>query len=131
MHLQTQTNPTSKTMLWTGRVMSALVVLMLVASAIMKFIKPDFFVEEFTKFGWDKGLANGLGILELACIAIYLIPQTSILGAILLTGYLGGAVATHIRIGDPFAGPVVFGVLLWGGLWFRCARLRALLPWKS
>jgi Mn2+/Fe2+ NRAMP family transporter len=73
-----------------------------------------------------------IGILEIACTVIYVIPRTSVLGAILLTGYLGGATATHVRIGDPsFFGPVIFGVLVWLGLWLRDARLRALLPLRS
>ena len=75
--------------------------------------------------------ANGLGVLELACTALYVIPRTSVLGAILLTGYLGGATVTHLRIGEPFWGPPLVGVFLWGGLYLRDPRLRALIPFKS
>jgi hypothetical protein len=70
----------------------------------------------------------GLGILELVCTVLYAIPRTAVLGAILLTGYLGGAIATHVRIGDDFTPPVIMALLLWGGLYLRDARLRALLP---
>ena len=78
--------------------------------------------------GWPIQLAVALGILEISCTAIYLLPRTSVLGAILLTGYLGGAVATHLRIGDPYFGPVLLGVMVWGGLYFRNPRVRALIP---
>jgi len=128
MGLETQPAPASKAMLWGGRVASALPVLMLLMSGVMKFLKPAEVVEGFTKLGWDERLALGLGILEIACTIVYVIPQTAVLGAILLTGYLGGAVATHVRVGEQFIGPVVFGVLLWLGLYLRDARLRTLLP---
>jgi hypothetical protein len=68
---------------------------------------------------------------ELVCTETYVIPWTSVLGAILLTGYLGGAIATHVRIGEPFYGPLVLGVLVWGGLYLRCKRVRALIPLRS
>jgi len=127
-----QTAPVSKKMLWAGRIISALPVLMLVFSAVGKLVKPDDVVEGFKKLGWDENLALPLGILELCCTAIYVIPRTSVLGAILLTGYLGGATATHVRISDPsFAAPIVLGVLVWLGLFLRDARLRALLPLRS
>ncbi|NJN37230.1 MAG: DoxX family protein [Nitrospiraceae bacterium] len=77
------------------------------------------------------GLAFGLGVLELVCVILYIIPRTAVLGAILLTGYLGGAILTHLRVGDPFIGPVVFGVFIWGGLFLRDPRVRALIPVRS
>jgi hypothetical protein len=77
------------------------------------------------------GLAIGLGILEIACTIVYAIPQTSVLGAILLTGYLGGAMATHVRIGEQFVPPLILGILVWGGLYLCDGRLRALLPLRS
>jgi len=123
-----QPAPVSKKMLWAGYVVSALPVLLLLFSGVMKLVKPAEVVEGFGKLGWDESLALGLGILELACTVIYVIPRTSVLGAILLTGYLGGATATHVRIGDQFFGPVILGVLVWGGLYLRDPRLRALLP---
>lgn len=116
---------------WLGWIVSGLPILMLVFSAITKFLKPEFAIEGFTKLGWDAKLAFALGIVELSCTVIYLIPPTAVLGAILLTGYLGGAVATHVRIGDAFFMPIVLGILIWGGLWLRDLRIRALLPFKS
>lgn len=115
-------------MLWAGRIVSALPVLALLASGVMKLVKPVAVVEGFADLGWPENLALALGILEIACTIIYAIPQTSVLGAILLTGYLGGAIATHVRIGDEFFPPIILGVLVWGGLYLRDERLRALLP---
>src|SRR5262245_41752626 len=132
MQTDTQTAPVSKTMLWAGRIVSTLPVLMLLFSGVMKLVKPPEVVEGFTKLGWEERFALGLGILEIACTVIYVIPRTAVLGALLLTGYLGGATATHVRLGDPsFVAPVVLGVLVWGGLFLRDARLRALLPLRS
>lgn len=123
--------PVSKTLLWTGRVLSALPVLMLLMSGVMKLVKPAPVVEGFAHFGYDESIALAIGIVELVCTVIYVIPQTAVLGAILLTGYLGGATATHVRIGEPFFVPIILGVLVWGGLYLRDARLRALLPLRS
>ncbi len=127
----TQTAPVSKTMLWAGRIMSALPVLMLLFSGVMKLMRPAPVAEGFAHLGYPASLALGLGIVELACAVVYVIPRTSVLGAILLTGYLGGATATHLRIGEPFFMPIVLGVLIWGGLYLRDDRLRALLPLRS
>ncbi len=118
----------SNKQLWAGRILSAVPVLMLIFSAVMKLMKPEPVVKEFLRLGYLESHAITLGILELACTIIYVIPRTAVLGAILLTGYLGGAVATHLRIGDPFIPPALFGVLLWLGLWLRDARLRGILP---
>src|SRR5262245_14052138 len=123
--------PASKKLLWAGWIISALPVLMLLFSGIAKLAKPDFVVDGLEKLGYDPSLALGLGILELACTVVYLIPRTAVLGAILLTGYLGGATATHVRLGEQFITPVLLGVLVWGGLYLRDARLRALLPCRS
>jgi hypothetical protein len=127
----TQTDSVSKKMLWAGYIISALPVLMLIVSGAMKLEKSAPVVEGFVRFGYPVSLALGIGLIELACVAIYMIPKTSVLGAILLTGYLGGATATHLRIGDSFFAPIVLGVLVWGGLCLRDARLRALLPLRS
>lgn len=118
----------SKKMLWAGRIVSALPVLMLIFSAAMKLAKPPSVVEGFAHLGYSENLALPLAILELACTVVYVIPRTCILGAILLTGYLGGATATHVRVGDQFVAPLILGVLVWGGLWLRDARVRRLLP---
>ena len=128
----TQAAPVSKKMLWAGRIMSALPVLMLLFSAVGKLAKPAAVVQGFAQFGYPENLLLPLGIVELLCTLIYLIPRTSVLGAILLTGYLGGATATHVRIGDPsFITPVIAGMMVWGGIFLRDERLRALLPLKS
>jgi uncharacterized membrane protein YphA (DoxX/SURF4 family) len=104
---------------------------MLLFSGVMKLVKPASVVEGFVRLGYPESLALGIGIVELACAALYVIPRTSVLGAILLTGYLGGATATHLRIGEPFFAPVLLGVMVWGGIFFRDARLRALLPLRK
>src|SRR5262249_10904528 len=121
----------SKKMLWAGRVVSALPVLMLIMSAAMKFAKPPQVVETFNNLGWPESLALYLGILEIACAVIYVIRQPAALGGVLITGYLGGAIATHVRIGEQFIPPLILGVLVWGGLWLRDARVRALLPLRG
>ncbi len=132
MRSGTQAAPVPKKMLWAGRIISALPVLMLLFSGVMKLAKPAPVVEGFVRFGYPESLALGIGILELACTVVYVIPRTSVLGAILLTGFLGGATATHVRIGDPaFFVPVVLGVLVWLGPFLRDDRLRALIPLRS
>jgi uncharacterized transporter YbjL len=118
-------------MRWAGRVLTTLVALMLTFSAVIKLLKSPDFLKEFDRLGWHEDLAIAIAIVELACVVLYVIPQTSILGAILVTGYLGGAIATHVRIGDAFIPPVVAGVLAWLGVWLRCGRLRAILPWRA
>lgn len=126
-----QLAPVSKKLLWVGRIASALPVLMLLFSGGMKLVKPAVVVQEFARLGYPEGLVLGIGVLELACTVVYIVPRTSVLGAILLTAYLGGATATHVRISDPFYGPVVIGVLVWLGLFLRDERLRRLLPLRS
>jgi len=117
-------------MLWTGRVLTVLPALLLLFSATMKFLMPPGAAEGFEQLGWPERYAVALGIVELACTVIYLVPQTAVLGAILLTGYLGGATATHARLGEAFFMPIIVGVVLWLGLFFRDARLRALVPFR-
>jgi len=121
--------------LWAGRILSGLVVLFLIPDGIIKFIRPAPVLQAFEHLGWSVSLANTLGILLLTCTALYVFPRTSILGAILLTGYLGGAVATHLRAGDPLFSHVLFptylGTLLWLGLYLRDDRLRVLVPLRS
>ena len=123
--------PVSKKALWAGWVVSALPVLMLLMSGVMKLVKSEDVEKGFRDLGWDQSLALALAIVEIGCTVIYVIPRTAVLGAILLTGYLGGATATHVRIGEPFYTPIILGVLVWGGLYLRDARLRALLPLRS
>lgn len=128
-----QTAPVSKKMLWAGYIISALPVLGLLFSGLVKIIQPAGagLDVEMKRLGWDMVQPTTLGIVEIACTVIYLIPRTAVLGAILLAAYLGGATATHVRIGDPFIGPIVFGILIWLGLWLRERRLRPLLPLRS
>ena len=121
---------TDKRALWAGRIISALPVLFLLLDAILKLIKPAAVVEATVQLGYPESVIFGLGIVLLACTIIYLIPRTAVLGAILLTGYLGGAVTTHVRVSGPFFSvilPVILGVLLWGGLCLRDKRVRSLI----
>ncbi|MEP6637189.1 MAG: DoxX family protein [Acidobacteriota bacterium] len=129
-----QHGPISKAGLWTGRIMSWLPALFLLVDAVMKLIKPAPVVEATVRLGFPESVILGLGIVLLICTILYLVPLTAVLGAILLTGYLGGAVATHVRVGEGWFSvlfPVVFGALLWGGLWLRDERLSALIPLRS
>jgi hypothetical protein len=127
-----QAAPVSKTKFWVGAFFSLLPVLMLLFSSTMKLIKAAPAVQGFAHFGYPENTLLALGILELACTVIYVIPRTSVLGAILLTGYLGGAVATHVRIGESaFVMPFVFGIMVWLGLYLREERLHALVPLRK
>jgi len=122
----------SKAMLWTGRVLSAIPVLMMgVMGLVIFFTKPEMMKEGMTKYGFPENVAKPIFFVEMACVVLYVIPQTAVLGAILLTGYLGGAVCTHVRAGEPFIFPLVFGVIVWLGLWFRDARVRELAPFRK
>lgn len=121
----------SKQALWTGYILSTLPVLLLLLSAVMKLLKPASLLEGFAHLGLPESLAIGIGLLELACTILYIIPRTSILGAILLTGYLGGATVTTLRVGDSYIAAVILGVVLWAGLYLREPRLRALIPLRN
>lgn len=124
----------SKAMFWGGWALSVLPALFLLLDGVMKLIEPAQVVEQTVQLGYPEGVIVPLGIVLLCCTVLYLIPRTAVLGAILLTGYLGGAVASHVRHEDgwfPILFPVVFGAFLWGGLVLRDARLRALLPLRS
>ena len=114
-------------MYWTGWVITVLPSFLLVFSAVMKFVGPPEVKEGFTKAGWNANLLVPLGITELACTVLYLVPQTSTLGAVLLTGYMGGAICHHLRLGEPIVVQVVFGMVIWLGLYLREPRLRAIL----
>ena len=121
----------SKHMLWVSYIMSTLPVLMLLFSGIMKLIKPPSVMEGFAHLGYDESVALGLGVVELLATLLYIFPRTAVLGAILLTGYLGGATATHLRIGEPFHMAILLGVFVWGGLYLRDERLRLLIPLRT
>ena len=127
--------PVSKARAWAGRGISGLIVLFLVFDGVGKFVKPAPVVEAFARLGFPIDLAPAIGGLLLTCTLLYVIPQTSIAGAILLTGYLGGAVASQLRIGEPWLTHVLFPVycdaLLWAGLFLRNHRLRAFMFSRS
>jgi DoxX-like family len=127
-----ETARVSKASLWTGRILSILSILFFLMDAVMKLIKPAFVVDATVKLGYQESVIQGLGIALLISTIFYAIPPTSVLGAILLTGYLGGAVASNLRAGSPLFSnvlfPVYFALVLWGGLYLRDKRLRELVP---
>jgi len=132
MQSVTQTVLLSKKVLWSGRVLSALTVLFLLFDSGLKVMKLAPAVDATARLGYPASLVLPIGMAELICVVLFVIPRTSILGAILLTGYLGGATATQVRFREPwFFFPVVIGVLVWGGLFLRDPRLRALIPLRS
>jgi hypothetical protein len=135
MQVATQTAPVSRKRLWAGRIISVLPVLFLLIDGVMKLLKPAVVVQATVALGYAEKIIVPLGILLLSCTALYAIPRTAVLGAILLTGYLGGAVATNVRVGNPvftyILFPVYLGVLIWLGLYLRDERLRALIPLRK
>ena len=126
--------PISTTALWTGRILSGLVVLFLLFDGAIKLIPLDIVIETSRQLGIPTNLAVPLGVLTLLGTLLYAYPRTSVLGAILLTGYLGGAIYVHVRAGSPLFSHTLFGVylgiLLWGGLYLRDERLRLIFPWR-
>ncbi len=121
----------SRGMIWAGRIITALAALFFLVDAVMKFFKPPIVVETTVKLGYPESTIIGLGLVLFISTLLYIIPRTAVLGAILLTGYLGGAVATHVRVGEgafPVIFPVIFGALVWLGLYLRDERLRTLIP---
>ena len=118
-----------------GRIVTALPVLFLAFDTGIKFTGADAVAQSMNQLGYGPSAAPVIGILELICLAIYLIPSTAVLGAVLLTGYLGGAIASHVRVGNPLFShelfPTYIAALLWGGLYLRESRLRALLPFRK
>lgn len=118
----------SKTQKRVGWALGIVPSLLLFTSASMKFIQPAGFDEGLNHLGWNAAGMKWVGVLEIACVAIYLIPRTAVLGAVLLAAYMGGAVATHARVGDFFIFQVLVGMAFWLGLWLRDRRLRSLLP---
>ncbi|CDX26005.1 conserved membrane hypothetical protein [Mesorhizobium sp. ORS 3324] len=128
--------PISKGALWTGRALSAVVILFMIFDGVIKLPPLAIVTETMAGLGWpaDPNIARLLGIIGLASTALYALPRTSVLGAILLTAYMGGAISTHVRIGNPLFSHTLFGVylgvILWGGLYLRDARVRALIPFS-
>jgi hypothetical protein len=134
MQTDVGTTPISKKALWAGRIIGGLPALFLIVDALMKLLKPAPVVEATVKLGYSESVILPLGIVLLISTVLYLVPRTAILGAILLTGYLGGAVATHVRAGEglfPIFFPVIFGVLLWVGLWLQDKHLQKLTPLRA
>lgn len=129
--LSNQTAPASKKIHWTGRIISALPVLLLISTGAATLLNPAAALQGFTHYGYPESALLRITLVEIACAIVYAIPRTSVLGAILLTGYLGGATATHVRVGEPFFIPVVVGILVWLGLYLRDERLRALVLLRS
>src|SRR5258707_11514926 len=131
-----ETAPVSKPALWTGRVLSGLVILFMLFDGAIKLVPWPIVTETMDRigYGWSETLARTLGAITIACTILYAIPPTSILGAILLTGYLGGAIASHVRIDSPLFSHVLFGfylgLMVWGGLWLRDPTLRNLIPFR-
>jgi DoxX-like family len=126
--------PASKGTRWTGYVMSYLPALFLLLDGVMKLIKPGFVVDATTKLGYQESVIVPIGVVMVISTVLYLLPRTSVLGAILLTGHLGGAVATHVRAFEgafPIVFPVIIGALLWAGLYLRDYRLRNLIPLRT
>src|SRR5215470_747219 len=136
MPTSTQTDPVSRPALWLGRLLSGLVILFLLFDGAIKLVPWPVVTETMDRIGYgsSESLARTLGVITIACTVLYAIPPTSILGAILLTGYLGGAIASHLRIGSPLFTHILFGLylglMLWGGLWLRDKNLRTLIPFR-
>lgn len=132
MQSVTPTQPTSKIARWAGYIITALVVLFLLFDCTIKLLNLPMAIDGTVVLGYPASVVVPLGILQLICLIIYLLPQTSVLGAILITGYLGGAIATHVRLDNPLFShilfPVYLGLMIWGGLYLRDQRLRALIP---
>jgi DoxX-like family len=129
MHYQAASAISNRT-IWVGRIISGLPALFLLIDGIMKVAKPRVVVEATVQLGYPESVIAGLSMVLLACTILYLIPRTAVLGAILLTGYLGGAVATQVRISGPVFNiifPVILGAMLWGGLYLRDQRVRSLV----
>lgn len=134
MQASSQTLNKSKGILWTGRVLSGLMALFFVLDGVGHLMKPAPVVDAFARLGYPLSTSVGIGLLLLICTAIYVTPRTSVLGAILLTGYLGGAVSTHVRAGSSLFEtmfPVILGLLVWAGLFARDAELRKAIPLRD
>ena len=135
MPVTAQSNSVSKSSAWAGRIISVLVVLFLLFDSAIKVLKLAAAVDGTVQVGYPASVVRPLGIVLLACVILYVIPRTSILGAILLTGYLGGAVASNVRVGNPLFSHVLFpvyvGAMVWGGLYLRDTRLRTLISSRN
>lgn len=118
-------------LIWGGRVISGLLASLLAMSAAMKLVGGREVIEGFARMGLPESLRVPLGVLELVCVLVYVVPATSVMGAILLTGYVGGTIVTHLRIGEPVVFQIALGLLVWLGLYLRESRLKSLLPLRT
>jgi hypothetical protein len=131
-----ETAPVSPGALWTGRALSGVIVLFMIFDGAIKLPPLDIVTQTMVPLGWpaDANVARMLGVIGLISTALYALPRTSVLGAILLTAYMGGAIATNVRVDNPLFSHILFGVylgiILWGGLYLRDARVRALIPFS-
>ena len=132
MQTAVQSAPVSKKMLWAGRILTALIGLFMLFDAGIKVLRLTPAVEGTVRLGYPAGTVVAIGLAALVSVVLYLVPRTAVLGAILLTGYLGGATATQVRMEDPWFGfPVFIGMLAWAGIYFRDRRVRQLIPLRS
>jgi hypothetical protein len=132
MSLVTHDVAVSSKRLWAGRIVSALPALLLLFSGTMKLFKMPAVIEGMAHYGYPEHLSVLIGMLEVGCTIVYLVPRTAVLGAILMTAYLGGATATNVRVGDSsFIGPILAGVFVWAGLYLRDRRLSELVSLRS
>ena len=134
MYEEREQSQTSKGRKWAGIIMSGLPILFMLMDGSMKLFKPEVVVKSTVELGYNENVIVPLGIVLLACTVLYIVPRTAVLGAILLTGYLGGAVATHVRVGAgafPILFPIVFGAFIWGGLYLRDRSVAALIPLRN
>ena len=135
IHAASHDPASSKEALWAGRAVSGLAVLFLLVDAAFKVLESPAAMEGTAQLGYPASVVFGLGLLELSCLVVYLVPRTAVLGAVLWTGYLGGAVATHVRVGNPLFShtlfPIYVATFLWAGLWLRDERLRSVLPVRA
>ena len=132
---RTASLPITASRLWTGRVLTAIPILFLAFDGAAKVMNVAAVRESMAQLGYPADAGVGIGIILLACVTLYAVPRTSVLGAVLLTGYLGGAIATHVRVGSPLFShtlfPIYIAAMIWGGLYLRDGRLRALLPLRT
>ncbi len=134
MVVTANTNTNSKAIVWTGYVLTGLAVLFLLFDSVIKIVQAAPAVESNVQLGYPAEYVLVFGVIELICIAAYIFPRTAVLGAILLTGCFGGATATHVRAGSPAFSvifPIIIGLMVWGGLYLRDARLRAIVPFRK
>ena len=131
-----ETAPASRPLRLLGRILSGLVIVFMLFDGAIKLVPWPVVMQTMEKMGYgsSENFARALGVITIACTVLYSVPPTSILGAILLTGYLGGAMASHVRIGSPLFTHILFGLylglMLWGGLWLRDRSVRDLMPWR-